>query len=451
MLKVHQKISFRITKMADHGFGVAYIGKDCLYVKQALLNERGIAVVVKKLSYGYVGEIVRLDYQDPHRVESPCACYQKCGSCHLLHCAYEHQLVLKREMVQQWLKHASLKQVQVHPVMGMNIPFSYRNKVIVGLHKDQRHKIQVGFYEEFSHRIIPYQGCLLHDKVMDEIIQRIVRLMERYCLEPYEEDRKKGFLRHVLIRKGTVSNEIMVVLVCANKVFPGRKQFVQELRKAFPQIKTIVQNINTRKTSVVLGDVEQILFGKGYIEDVLLGYRYRISAKSFYQINHEQCEVLYQKALSLLRLTGKERILDAYCGIGTIGMSVSNRAASVVGVESNRKAVLDAIDNAKRNQVKNIHFVCEDAAAYMRRAVRENVRFDVILMDPPRSGSSKEFMDACAAMKPKQIVYISCDPKTQIDDLGYFKSLGYQCSEMFLVDMFPNTMHVESVVLIVRK
>ncbi len=283
---------------------------------------------------------------------------------------------------------------------------------------------------------------------MDEIVHKIVQLMAQFRIEPYEEDRRRGFLRHVLLRKGTVTEEIMVVLVCAGTVFPGRKSFVQALSKSFPQVKTIIQNVNTRKTSVVLGEQEQVLYGKGYIEDVLLGHRYRISSKSFYQINHQQCEVLYQKALSLLKLRGNERVLDAYCGIGTIGMSIAEKVGSVVGVESNQKAVNDAKENAQRNHVKNIRFVCDDASDFMRRAAKERQHFDVILMDPPRSGSTKEFMDACAMMKAKQIVYVSCDPRTQINDLTYFRSLGYCCDEMTLVDMFPNTMYVETVCLL---
>lgn len=448
MLKINQRVTFQIREMGDHGYGVAYIGKDRLYVKQALMGERGLAVVMKKLKKGYVGEIVCLHQQDKHRVESPCDHYRSCGSCHLLHCDYERQLSLKRAMVQGWLKQAHLQSISICDVVGMENPYAYRNKVIVGFYKDKKRKIQAGFYEEFSHRIIPYRRCLLHEKVMDDIVQKIVGLMEQFRIEPYDEDKKRGFLRHVLLRKGSVTGEVMVVLVCSGTVFPGRKAFVQALVNSFSQIQTIIQNVNTRKTSVVLGDKEQVLYGKGYIEDVLLGHRYRISSKSFYQINHEQCEVLYQRAISLLKLQGKERVLDAYCGIGTIGMSIADKVARVVGVETNQKAVNDALDNALRNHVKNIHFVCEDASEYMRRAVQEHQRFDVILMDPPRSGSTKAFMDACAMMKAKQIVYISCDPRTQINDLVYFRSLGYYCDEMTLVDMFPNTMHVESVVML---
>ena len=448
MLKTNQRVTFQIREMADHGYGVAYIGKDRLYVKQALIGERGSAVITKKLKQGYVGEVVCLHLQDAHRVKSPCVHYQSCGSCHLLHCAYERQLSLKRDMVCGWLKQAHLQSICVRDVVGMEHPYAYRNKVIVGFYKDKKRKIQVGFYEEFSHRIFPYQHCLLHEEVMDEIVHKIVQLMAQFRIEPYEEDRRRGFLRHVLLRKGTVTEEIMVVLVCAGTVFPGRKSFVQALSKSFPQVKTIIQNVNTRKTSVVLGEQEQVLYGKGYIEDVLLGHRYRISSKSFYQINHQQCEVLYQKALSLLKLRGNERVLDAYCGIGTIGMSIAEKVGSVVGVESNQKAVNDAKENAQRNHVKNIRFVCDDASDFMRRAAKERQHFDVILMDPPRSGSTKEFMDACAMMKAKQIVYVSCDPRTQINDLTYFRSLGYCCDEMTLVDMFPNTMYVETVCLL---
>ena len=446
MLKTNQRVTFQIREMADHGYGVAYIGKDRLYVKQALIGERGSAVITKKLKQGYVGEVVCLHLQDAHRVKSPCVHYQSCGSCHLLHCAYERQLSLKRDMVCGWLKQAHLQSICVRDVVGMEHPYAYRNKVIVGFYKDKKRKIQVGFYEEFSHRIIPYQHCLLHEEVMDEIVHKIVQLMAQFRIEPYEEDRRRGFLRHVLLRKGTVTEEIMVVLVCAGTVFPGRKSFVQALSKSFPQVKTIIQNVNTRKTSVVLGEQEQVLYGKGYIEDVLLGHRYRISSKSFYQINHQQCEVLYQKALSLLKLRGNERVLDAYCGIGTIGMSIAEKVGNVVGVESNQKAVNDAKENARRNGIDNVDFICQDAGEFMVEFAKKNKHIDVVMIDPPRKGCSQVFLDQLLVLKPDRIVYISCDVATQARDIAYLQEHGYIADICQPVDMFPHSYHIENIV-----
>ena len=243
----------------------------------------------------------------------------------------------------------------------------------------------------------------------------------------------------------------MVVLVINQNVFPARKNFVNALLHKFPNITTIVQNVNTRKTSVVLGDQERVLYGKGYIEDTLCGLKYRISSKSFYQINHEQTQVLYQTGIDMLELTGNEKVLDAYCGIGTIGMSMAHKVKQVIGVEINKDAVNDAIVNAKINDVKNIRFICDDASAYMKKAQQRKERFDVVIMDPPRSGSNEQFLSALVNMKPKQILYISCNPITQVRDMQYLKRFGYVGDAMQGVDMFPNTNHVETICLLSKK
>lgn len=451
MVKLNQTLIVNINGLSENGYGIAHIQKDQIFVKHALPKEECKVKITKKLKNGYVGEIIEWKKQNPGRVKSACGIYASCGSCHLLHSQYQAQLQMKKEMVQDWLKKTPVSSIKVQDVQGMEEPYAYRNKIIVGFQKDRQRRIQAGFYEEFSHRIVPFQHCLLHEEGMDRIIQTIVSLMEKMHIEPYDEDRRKGLFRHILLRSGAVSKQIMVVLVISSSTFPARKNFVTALKAAHPEITTIVQNVNSRKTSVVLGEEERVLYGKGYIEDTLCGYRYQISPRSFYQINHDQCEVLYQKALSLLTLTGKEVLLDAYCGIGTIGMSASAKVKQVIGVESNQKAVKDAIDNAKRNQVKNIRFICQDASKYMTQAAAKKEKIDVVIMDPPRTGSSEEFMNACVRLKPKQIVYISCDPRTQIRDLAYFKKLGYSTNEMHLVDMFPNTMSIESVVLLSYK
>lgn len=449
MVRVGNSYRLQIVALAENGYGLAYLQREAVYVKQALPKEQVSVKITKRLKQGYVGEIIKWHVRDPHRVDSPCSIYQSCGSCHMLHCAYQQQLSFKREMVKEWVKNSSLS-LQVQPVIGMEAPFRYRNKVIVSFQRDRNGKLQKGFYEEFSHRIIPYHGCLLHDDMMDEVINSIARIMEKQKIEPYDERKRKGFLRHVLIRKGSVSKELMVVLITAVAPFPGRKNFISTLLEKHPGITTVVQNINSRKTSIVLGEEERVLYGGGKIEDVLLGNRYQISSKSFYQINHDQCEVLYHKALELLHLKGTETLLDTYCGIGTIALSAAKHVKQVIGVENNKQAVHDAICNAKNNQIANARFICDDAAHFMEKAAAQNRHFDVVVMDPPRSGSSETFIKACVKVTRK-IVYISCDPRTQIRDLEVFQKLGYEGEKIYPVDLFPHTNHVESVVLIVRK
>ena len=376
-----------------------------------------------------------------------CKLYKQCGSCAYLDLDYKLQLEKKKNYVTDLFKKEKLNFVKVHDVLGAKDPFHYRNKIIIGFNQ----KGEPGLYEENSHRIIPYESCLLHDEISDQVIQELTRLFRKYRISIYHVDKRKGFLRHVLIRRGVVTNQTMVVLVATSLVFPGSKDFVRELVKAIPSIKTVVLNLNTRKTSIVLGNEEKVLYGKGFIEDTLCGLTFKISPKSFYQINHDQCEVLYNKALDLVKLTKKDVVIDTYCGIGTIGMVASEKVKQVLGVELNKDAIRDAKVNARMNRISNIDFVQADATKFMVELAKENVEMDVLIMDPPRSGTTKEFIQAVNKLKPKRIVYISCDPSTQVRDLVQFKKIGYNFNEVFPVDLFPYTKHVESIVFMSRK
>ena len=446
MLKEKQIVKGNIQFIDEDGNGVFYVGKDKVLVRHVFEKEQVQARIQKRIQKGYVAELIRVDQKHPGRIKPACPIFEKCGSCHLLHMDAKAQSDFKKNQLIKLCKDAKLP-LQVKDILTMEEPYHYRNKMIIGFQKDRNRHIQAGFYEEFSHKIIPYKRCLLHPEICDEIVEEIVSLMEKLRIEPYEEDKRRGLLRHVLLRYGKQSGKIMVVLVINQNVFPARKNFVNALLHKFPNITTIVQNVNTRKTSVVLGDQERVLYGKGYIEDTLCGLKYRISSKSFYQINHEQTQVLYQTGIDMLELTGNEKVLDAYCGIGTIGMSMAHKVKQVIGVEINKDAVNDAIVNARINDVKNIRFICDDASAYMKKAQQRKERFDVVIMDPPRSGSNEQFLSALVNMKPKQILYISCNPITQVRDMQYLKRFGYVGDAMQGVDMFPNTNHVETVCL----
>lgn len=450
MLKEKQMVKGNIQYIDEDDNGVFYVGKDKVLVRHVFEKEQIQARIQKRIQKGYVAELVRVDQKHSGRIKPACPIFEKCGSCHLLHMDPKAQSDFKKNQLIKLCKEAKLP-LQVNDILTMKEPYHYRNKMIIGFQKDRDRHIQAGFYEEFSHKIIPYKRCLLHPEICDEIIEEIVSLMEKLHIEPYEEDKRRGLLRHVLLRYGKQSGEIMVVLVINQNVFPARKNFVNALLQKFPNITTIVQNVNTRKTSVVLGDQERVLYGKGYIEDTLCGLKYHISSKSFYQINHEQTQVLYQTGIALLDLKGNEKVLDAYCGIGTIGMSMAHKVKQVIGVEINKEAVNDAIVNAKINDVMNIRFICDDASAYMKKAQQRKERFDVVIMDPPRSGSNEQFLSALVNMKPKQILYISCNPITQVRDMLYLKRFGYVGDMMQGVDMFPNTNHVETIVLLSKK
>lgn len=332
----------------------------------------------------------------------------------------------------------------------METPYHYRNKVSAAFALARNQQIISGVYQDSTHRIVPVDHCLIEDPKADEIICSIRRLMKSFKLLPYDEVTQKGFLRHVLIKRGFATNQIMVVLVTSTPVFPAKKRFTEALLKLHPEITTILMNLNDRYTSMVLGEQEKVLYGPGKIQDILCGCRFQISAKSFYQINPAQTEALYLKAMEYAGLTGSETVIDAYCGIGTIGLVAAKRGAKkVVGVELNRDAVKDAIENAKLNKLSNAWFCAGDAGEFMLEMSLEKEPADVVFMDPPRAGSDRTFLSSLIALSPKKVVYISCNPETQQRDLRYLTSKGpYRVTRIQPVDMFPHTNHVETVCLL---
>lgn len=378
--------------------------------------------------------------------KSKCPVFKQCGGCQYLDMPYEKQLALKQEMLEKLLK----KHCKVNKIIGMKNPYFYRNKVHAVFGHAKGNVIS-GVYKEGTHILVPVEKCWIEDEKADEIIGTIRGMLKSFKIRTYDEDSGYGLLRHVLVKRGFATGEIMVVLVTASPIFPSKNNFVKALREKHPEITTIIQNVNDRNTSMVLGDKEKTLFGKGYIEDVLCGCRFRISSKSFYQINPVQTEVLYKKAIELAGLTGKERVIDAYCGIGTIGIVASKQAGQVIGVELNKDAVKDAVENAKCNGIGNIQFYCNDAGKFMVNMAAHGEKADVVFMDPPRNGSTEEFIDSVAKMGPKKVVYVSCGPETLERDLRYFEKKGFVAKEAWGVDLFPMTHHVETAVLLVRK
>ena len=376
-----------------------------------------------------------------------CKVAKKCGGCQYQGVPYEKQLSEKQKSVRQLMQPFCKTDV----ITGMENPYHYRNKVHAVFARKKDGTIISGVYEEGTHRVVPVESCQIEDQKADAIINDIRGLLKSFKIKTYNEDTGYGLLRHVLIRRGFSTGEIMVVLVLGSPVMPSKNNFVRALRKLHPEITTVVLNVNDKRTSMVLGDRETTIYGKGYIEDVLCGLAFRISSKSFYQINPVQTEKLYTKAMELAGLTGKERVIDAYCGIGTIGMVAAKSAKEVIGVELNPDAVRDAIKNAKRNQMKNIRFCQDDAGRFMEKMAAAGEKADVVFMDPPRSGSTEQFMKSAVMLAPKKIVYISCDPQTQARDLKYLTKHGYKAMGAYPYDMFPFTKHAENIVLLIRK
>ena len=373
-----------------------------------------------------------------------CLYAKKCGGCTMQGVPYEKQLKRKEHQIRELLRDIC----PVEQIHEMENPLHYRNKVHAVFDRLPNGRIISGIYTEGTHRVVPVSVCQIENEQADKIIGTVRKLVQSFHIYIYNEENGTGLLRHVLVRCGHKTGEMMVVLVCASPIFPSKNNFVRALRKEHPEITTVVLNVNDMQTSMVLGERNIVLYGKGYIEDELCGKTFRISPGSFYQINSVQTEWMYKKAIDLAGLTGKELVLDAYCGIGTIGIIASGHARQVAGVELNRDAVKDAIANAKRNRIKNIRFYAEDAGEWMTRMAAEGVRADVVFMDPPRSGSSEAFLNAVAAVRPKKIVYISCGPETLARDLRYLKKRGYHCGAAWPIDLFPFTAHVETVCLL---
>ena len=377
----------------------------------------------------------------------PCPNYKSCGGCQLQRLPYPEQLRRKQGRAIALLGEFG----HVEDILGMADPTHYRNKVTAAFALDRKRRVISGIYQPNSHRVVPVDDCLIEDDVADRIIVDIRNMLRDFKILAFDERSGKGWLRHVLVRRGFATGQTMVVLVAVSPIFPTQKPFVKKLLEKHPEITTVVLNVNDRFTPVVLGEREKVLYGPGYIEDVLCAHRFRISPRSFYQINPVQTEVLYRTAVDFAALTGGETVLDAYCGIGTIGITASDRAKQIVGVELNRYAVKDAIVNAKLSGLKNCWFTAGDAGEYMQRMVQDGHRPDVVFLDPPRAGSDERFLRSLLKAAPDRVIYVSCDPETLARDLKVLTAGGYQVRRIQPVDMFPWTEHVECVVKLSRQ
>ena len=376
--------------------------------------------------------------------ETVCSVAKKCGGCRYQGVPYQDKLRKKQKITEGLLK----KFGKVEPIIGMEDPYYYRNKVHAAFGRDRKGNVISGIYEEKSHRIVSVDDCMIEDKKSQEIIRTIRGMLKSFKIKTYDEDTGYGLLRHVLVRRGFSTGEIMVVLVTVSPIFPSKNNFVKALRKEHPEITTVVLNVNDRQTSMVLGDRNIVLYGPGFIKDRLMGLTFRISPSSFYQVNPVQTEVLYGKAMEFAAMTGKERVIDAYCGTGTIGIIASRNARDVIGVELNRDAIRDARMNARENKIRNVRFVPGDAGWFMEGMAAEGEKVDVVLMDPPRAGSDRKFLHSLLSLSPEKIVYVSCNPETLARDLAYLTKRDYLVKKMQPVDMFPVTDSVEVVCLL---
>jgi len=420
-------------------------------VPYMLPGEKGeIELIYKAKETG--ARLVSLDKTSQDRVKTGCDVYEVCGGCQVMHLKYEAQLAWKQQKIEELFPEEKAKGI-IAPILAMEEPWNYRHKIYASFSNGRKGELLAGIYEENSHRVVKTECCRIQHPLANEIITCIAALMRKKRIPAYNEDTGNGVLRHVYIRIGKKTGQVMVVLVTGSREFKEKTLFVEELKNKFPQITTIIHNINSAKTSMVLGKKETVLYGSGTIEDELCGLTFEISSQSFYQVNPVQTEKLYETAVKFAELTGTETVLDAYCGIGTISMVAAKEAKEVIGVELNEAACLDAKKNAKKNQCSNVKFIPGDAGEYMVRLSKDKdaKKPEVVFMDPPRSGSDTKFLNSVAAMAPEKIVYISCNPTTQKSDIDILKKKGYYVAKMQAVDCFCHTYHVENVALLVRK
>jgi 23S rRNA (uracil1939-C5)-methyltransferase len=438
--------TLRCTALNDTAEGIAlYEGKP---LRIAGLLEGESAVV--ELMSGNQGTLVRLLETSKDRVKPPCPYFYACGGCSLQHLAYPAQLDWKTRKVRQQLERFGLDSSVVLPAIGLKDPYFYRTKVQMAF-SEKGPKVMAGFYEENTHRIVNVDRCLIQDDIANNIVRTAKQLMMKHKIKPFDEDKGTGLVRHIMIKRSEATSQVLVILVTQEEMFPGRNNFVSDLKKEHPEITSIVQNVNDRKTSIVLGDFERVLFGKGTIEDVIFEKRFLIGSKTFYQVNQKQTQVLYQKALELAKPKAEDVVLDAYAGVGTIGILFADHVRKVIAVEINPASVTNAILNARLNNAKNIRFYKEDTIKFMEQLVAEQTVVDIVVFDPPRAGLEAGFVDALAKLKPKKIVYVSCDPGTLARDLRLIVDQGYELKRVQPVDMFCQTFHVETVSLLSLK
>ena len=453
MVEKNKEYIFDIISQGYEGEGIAKIdNKYPIFIEGALKGEKvkvRIVKVNKNFAYGKLMEVLEASEE---RVNPPCDIYKRCGGCKLQHASYKAQLDFKWDRVKDCVsKIGKLDPSIVKYPLGMEEPWRYRNKVQlpIGLINGE---VKIGFFAPRSHDIIDMESCLIQDEIGDKVVKLTREWIEKFNIRPYNVDGEydeKGIVRHIMIRRGFTTNEVMVVLVTNGETLPHKEEFVDLMVKNIPGIKSVIQNINSKKTNVILGLESKTLWGEDTISDYIGDFRFNISPLSFFQVNPTQTEVLYGKAVEYANLTGNEEVFDAYCGTGTITLFLSQKAKKVYGVEIIPQAIDNAWINAKENKVENVEFFVGESEVVIPDLINKGVKADVVVVDPPRKGCDKKLLDAITNIDAKKIVYVSCDPSTLGRDLQVLEENGYNTLEVQPVDMFPNTAHIENVALLI--
>lgn len=439
--------------LTHEGAGVAKVQGFPIFVPNALPEEKA-QIKVTRVKKGFAfGRLIELKEESPHRTDAPCPIYKQCGGRQLQHMTYEGQLLFKQKQVKDVLERIGkldLSKVIVHPTLGMEDPWNYRNKAQVPV-GEREGGLVAGFYQQRSHDIIDMSACLIQQSKNDEAVQAVKDICSSYGVKAYNEERHKGWLRHIMVRYGVVTGEMMIVFITRTSDFPHKAKIIEDITAQFPHVKSIVQNINPNKTNVIFGNETNVIWGEEYIYDLIGDVKFAISARSFYQVNPEQTKVLYDKALEYAEPQGEETVIDAYCGIGTISLFLAKQAKKVYGVEIVPEAIEDAKRNAELNGITNAEFAVGEAETVIPKWYKEGITADTLVVDPPRKGCDEALLRTIIDMKPKRVVYVSCNPGTLARDLRVLEDGGYQTLEVRPVDMFPHTNHVECCALLVLK
>lgn len=450
-IKKNDQIELKITDLSHQGLGVGHIDGFPVFVENALPDEEvelKISHVGRRKAHGFSVNILK---KSPHRIEIVDSLHTQNGTMPLQHLAYSEQLKFKQAQVKDALSRvAGIKDFPVKETIGMDHPYGYRNKAQIPV-REIHGKLTTGFYRKGSHDLIPIEDFVIQAPEIDEAIIIVRDILRKYDLKAYNEENHSGDIRHILVRRGHKTKEIMIVLVTNQLVLPHAKEIVAEIKEAIPELVSIVQNINREKTNVILGKKAMVLYGQDFYEDELLGHRFKISHRSFYQVNAIQTEKLYQTAVDYAELTGEETVLDAYSGIGTMTLALAEEAKKVYGVEIVPEAITDARMNAKENEIENVEFAVGDAGKWLLKKAKTGLEMDRIVVDPPRKGLSKEFIQSVLKIMPERFVYVSCNPNTMARDIALLEEGGYELKKVQPVDMFPQTYHIENVALLTRK
>lgn len=447
-VKLGQKYEMTITGLTQQGEGVGRVNNFAVFVPGAIPGEK-IEAEISEVKRNFAkGNLARIVESVPFRTEAPCRFFEQCGGCQLQHISYEKQLEFKTQQVQDALSKIGGIDTEVSPIIGMEYPWRYRNKGHFHLDKVEG-EVRLGFFEPGSHEFVPAKESLLFSSVVNSLLNYLEEQLTLAGISLYDSNTGRGYLRNIMVRESKATGELMLIFITGTEKWE-LEEVTKSVREVFPQVQSIYQNINKSKSPVILGNKFILRNGKEYLKDTIGPYVFKISPQSFFQVNNEQARVLYSKALEYANLSGKETVIDAYCGIGSIAIFIASQAKKVIGVEVLETAIEDARQNAKLNNISNTEFVAGKAEKWLPQWVKEGGRAEVIIVDPPRKGCAPELLEAIITAQPERVVYVSCNPATLARDLKYLAANGYKVGEVQPVDLFPQTVHVECVTLMSR-